>query len=252
MSENMAYSHFTRPNEGRVGYVGHANMGVECRIGEGGEILVKSPAQMIGYYKEPPKTAESYTPDGFFKTGDMGELDEEGRIRITGRVKDLFKTSKGKYVAPVPIENRLATHPRIDAVCVAGMNRQAPFALIVLSDDTRKALTQGGSRDAVRAEIQALVAEVNAALDPSRTFGVRGSGGRRVDGREWPSHPHDQDSPQRHREAVRATSRTVVRARGASDLGRRRGPLINVTAGADDPGGARAAHARRQTTEWCS
>ena len=166
MSENMAYSHFARPNEGRVGYVGHANMGVECRIGEGGEILVKSPAQMIGYYKEPAQTAESYTPDGFFKTGDMGELDEEGRIRITGRVKDLFKTSKGKYVAPVPIENRLATHPRIDAVCVAGMNQQAPFALIVLSDDTRKALTEGGSRDAVGAEIQALVAEVNAALDP--------------------------------------------------------------------------------------
>jgi long-chain acyl-CoA synthetase len=166
MSENMAYSHFTRPREARAGYVGHANTGVECRIGEDGELLVKSPAQMMGYYKEPQKTAECYTPDGFFKTGDMGEIDEEGRVRITGRVKDLFKTSKGKYVAPVPIENRLGAHPRVEAVCVGGAGQSAPFALIVLSDDTRRGLASGGSRDAVVSEMAALVSDVNTTVDP--------------------------------------------------------------------------------------
>jgi long-subunit acyl-CoA synthetase (AMP-forming) len=166
MSENMAYSHFTRLGAARYGYVGHANVGVECRIGDDGEILVKSPAQMMGYYKEPEKTAECYTEDGFFKTGDMGELDGEGRVRITGRVKELFKTSKGKYVAPVPIENRFGGHPRIEAVCVGGMNQEAPFALVVLSEDTRKQLAGSASREAITAEMGAAVVEVNATLEP--------------------------------------------------------------------------------------
>ncbi len=166
MSENMAYSHITRLGEARIGYVGHAQVGVECRIGENGEILVKSPAQMAGYFKEPEKTAECYTPDGFFKTGDMGEIDAEGRLRITGRVKELFKTSKGKYVAPVPIENKLAASPRIEAICVGGANQPATFALVLLSEDTRKALTNGLSRDQVAAELSSLVDEVNATLDP--------------------------------------------------------------------------------------
>lgn len=166
MSENMAYSHMTRSGEARTGYVGHANPGVECRIGYGGEILVKSPAQMMGYYKDPEKTAQCYTPDGFFKTGDMGEIDDEGRIRITGRVKDLFKTSKGKYVAPVPIENRLGAHPRIEVACVCGASQPATFALLVLSEETQKALSSGTGRDTITAEIDALLTGVNAALDP--------------------------------------------------------------------------------------
>jgi len=166
MSENMAYSHFTRPEAARPGYVGHANPGVECRIGENGELLVKSPAQMLGYYKEPEMTAASYTPDGFFKTGDMGEVDEQGRVRITGRVKELFKTTKGKYVAPVPIENRLSAHPKIEAVCVCGANQAATYALMLLSEDTRKALASGFPRDALGLELRGLMNEVNAALNP--------------------------------------------------------------------------------------
>ncbi len=161
MSENMAYSHFTRPESERPGYVGQVNAGVECRIGEGGEILVKSPAQMLGYYKEPELTAACYTPDGFFKTGDMGEIDEEGRIRITGRVKDLFKTSKGKYVAPVPIENRLVAHPKVEAACVCGANQAATMALLLLSEEARAA-----PREALGDELGELVNQINATLDP--------------------------------------------------------------------------------------
>jgi long-subunit acyl-CoA synthetase (AMP-forming) len=166
MSENMAYSHFTRSDAPRLGYVGPPNPGVECRIAENGEILVKSPAQMMGYYKEPEKTAECYTPDGFFKTGDMGVIDEEGRVRITGRVKELFKTTKGKYVAPVPIENRLGQHPKIEAVCVCGANQAATYALMLLSEDTRKALASGSSRESVGRELSSFMSEVNASLDP--------------------------------------------------------------------------------------
>ncbi|MET0592683.1 MAG: AMP-binding protein, partial [Polyangiaceae bacterium] len=166
MSENMAYSHFTRPDAPRVGYVGHPNPGVDCCLAENGELLVKSPAQMLGYYKEPEMTAESYTPEGFFRTGDLGEMDKEGRLRITGRVKELFKTTKGKYIAPVPIENKLSEHPKIEAVCVCGANRDSAYALMLLSEETRKALESGFPRDALRDELTSLVKQVNDSLDP--------------------------------------------------------------------------------------
>jgi len=166
MSENFAYSHFTRPGDAKVGYVGPANPGVDCRIADNGEILVRSPAQMMGYYKAPEATAESLTPDGYFRTGDMGEVDAQGRLRITGRIKELFKTSKGKYVAPVPIENKLGSHPKIEAVCVGGANQPATFALVMLSEDARKELAAGGDRGAIGSELGSLMDQVNATLDP--------------------------------------------------------------------------------------
>jgi long-chain acyl-CoA synthetase len=164
MSENFGYSHANRPGQTRVGYVGHANPGVEHRIGENGEVLVKSPGQMLGYYKMPEQTAASFTPDGFFKTGDMGEIDAQGRLRITGRVKELFKTSKGKYVAPVPVENRL-NHPKIEVVCVAGASQPQPFALVMLSLEAQQELANGGDRQALQAELEALLDQVNAQVE---------------------------------------------------------------------------------------
>src|SRR3546814_8523333 len=94
MTENCATSHICTLGDMKVGYVGKPVPGVECRIGDGGEILVKSPGQMLGYFKMPEKTAEDTTDDGFFHTGDCGEIDDDGRLRVTGRVKELFKTSK--------------------------------------------------------------------------------------------------------------------------------------------------------------
>lgn len=133
MTENCAASHAARSGEVRPGYVGTPLDGVQCRIDETGEVLVKSPGQMMGYYKMPEETQANMTKDGFFHTGDLGELDEKGRLKITGRTKDLFKTSKGKYVAPVPIENLLSAHPGIEVICATGPGQPQPFALAVLS-----------------------------------------------------------------------------------------------------------------------
>ena len=167
MSENCAYSHFTRPGDAKSGYVGPANPGVECRIDpETGEVQVKSPGQMMGYYKEPEKTAECMTEDGFFKTGDMGEVDDQGRLRITGRVKDLFKTAKGKYVAPVPIENKLGAHSKVEVACLCGANQSATFALILLSEELRGRAIETTEREEIAAEMVTLRDEVNATLDP--------------------------------------------------------------------------------------
>lgn len=135
MSENFATSHVSRPGQVRVGYVGSPAKGVEARIAPSGELEVKSPGQMMGYFKAPEKMQSEMTEDGFFKTGDCGEIDELDRLKITGRVKDIFKTSKGKYVAPVPIEQQLSAIPGNESVCVMGSGFPQPFAVIVLSEE---------------------------------------------------------------------------------------------------------------------
>jgi long-subunit acyl-CoA synthetase (AMP-forming) len=164
MTEDFAWSHYSRPGEVRLGYSGSALPGVERRIADTGEILIKSSTRMMGYYKQPEMTAESMTPDGFFKTGDRGEVDEAGRLKITGRVKELFKTSKGKYVAPAPIENRL-THPKFEAVCVTGPGYPQPFVLLLPSADAKKELHDPHARESLTAELQALLDGVNATLE---------------------------------------------------------------------------------------
>lgn len=166
MTENYGYSHGSRPGEFRVGYVGHANPGVQHRIADTGEVQVKSPGQMMGYYKAPDKTAEDMTDDGYLKTGDRGEIDEQGRLRITGRVKELFKTSKGKYVAPVPIEQKLNVHPKVEVICVTGPTQPQPFALFMLSLDATAELADGRlDKQTLSDEFAALLRSVNATLE---------------------------------------------------------------------------------------
>lgn len=165
MSEDFGNSHLCRPGKVRIGYVGSPTPGTLSRIAENGELEVKSPSLMLGYYKLPEKTAEEMTADGYFKTGDRGEFDEEGRLRITGRVKELFKTSKGKYIAPAPIENKFNS-PRIEVTCVTGPNLPQPFILLMLSLDTRQALDKGSlSRDTLTAEFEHLLTVVNASVE---------------------------------------------------------------------------------------
>jgi len=89
---------------------------------------MRSPGLMKAYYREPELTAETFTPDGWLRTGDKGHMDREGYLSITGRVKDMFKTSKGKYIAPAPIEDELVAHSSIEACAVTGANFAQPFA----------------------------------------------------------------------------------------------------------------------------
>ena len=145
----------------RVGYVGEALPGVECRISAEGEIEVKSPGNMTGYYKMPEKTADEFTEDGFFKTGDQGEIDEMGRLKITGRVKELFKTSKGKYVAPVPIENQINNHPRVEACCVSGSGYPQPYGVVMLSEEARDV-----DRAVIESDLTTHMESINTGLPP--------------------------------------------------------------------------------------
>lgn len=166
MSENFAYSHMNKPGRSRTGYVGEAAPGVEVKISDDGEVLVKSPATMMGYYKDEEKTKETFTEDGFLKTGDKGEIDEMGRLKLTGRSKEIFKTSKGKYIAPAPIENRLMSHEAIEMVCVSGANQTQPFALIMLSEEIRPKMADESFRKEIEDGFKQLVKDVNKTVDP--------------------------------------------------------------------------------------
>lgn len=166
MTENLGYSHSTRQGRGRFGYVGQPNPAVDVKIGVNGEILVRSPANMIGYYKEPEKTREALDADNFLHTGDVGVIEADGNLRITGRIKEIFKTSKGKYVAPFPIESKLLGDQHIEQCCVVGNAMPQPLALVSLSEADRAALRAGAPRDAIHADLLALFQKVNAQLDP--------------------------------------------------------------------------------------
>lgn len=167
MTENFAYSHIAKAGRVRAGYVGEPLPDVEQRISPEGEIQVKSPGSMLGYYKADELTKEAFTDDHFLKTGDRGEIDSEGRLKITGRVKELFKTSKGKYVAPAPIENLLLASGLVEQACVSGAGQPQPHALVVLAEQTRNDLAKGAvTKEEVSASLAKLVADVNPKLDP--------------------------------------------------------------------------------------
>jgi len=166
MTENFGCSHGSFPGKGRVGYVGSNWPGSESKLSESGEVLTRSPWTMLGYYKEPEKTKESFTEDGWLRTGDLGEFDEQGRLRITGRAKELFKTSKGKYVAPAPIESKLSTHPKIEAVCVMGANQGQPCAVAMLSPEALRDLADAGKREQLAHSLRAHLDKINPTLDP--------------------------------------------------------------------------------------
>ena len=119
-------------NHFKLGTVGKPISNVEVKIAEDGEILIKGPNVMQGYYKDPEKTAEVMSGD-YFHTGDKGEIDSDGFLKITGRKKEMFKTSGGKYIIPTLIENDLKESNFIEQVMVIGENQKMPAALIQLN-----------------------------------------------------------------------------------------------------------------------
>lgn len=164
MTEDFAFSHRSTETANAPGFVGIPYDGVEVRIGPGSEILIKSPGQMKGYYKRPDLDAESFTSDGFFKTGDMGERRPDGLLKVTGRVKELFKTAKGKYVAPAPIENRINEHPLVELSLVSGVGQPAAYGMVVLAEHLRPTLSDSAVRNKVEGEMAQLLKRVNHDL----------------------------------------------------------------------------------------
>jgi long-chain acyl-CoA synthetase len=167
MTENCAVSHLVLPGEMRPGTVGRPYDDVQTRLDpDTSEIQMKCPWMMLGYYKEPGLTADMFTPDHWLKTGDKGAFDPEGNLKITGRVKDLFKTSKGKYVAPAPIEDRLVMNDMVEACAVVGANLGQPLGLVMLSPIGQAALQSPESKKALEEDFAGFLKNMNAKLDP--------------------------------------------------------------------------------------
>lgn len=176
LTETSAATFVNRPDRYRIGTVGLPMPGTEVKIAEDGEILLKGPGNMRGYHNLGPQTAETLDPDGWLHTGDIGEVDAEGFLRITDRKKELIKTSGGKYVAPTNLEGRLkALSPLLSQVLVHGNNRNFCTMLATLDPDAVKswAAAQGlgesdpeklAAHDAVRAHVQEAVDKLNATL----------------------------------------------------------------------------------------
>ncbi|MFA0467677.1 AMP-binding protein [Vibrio breoganii] len=135
MTETFAYSTLSYPfNASKIGTVGQAGPGIELKIAEDEEILVRSKGMFSGYYKNDEATARAFNEDGWLHTGDIGSIDSEGYLTIQGRKKDTFKTAKGKFVAPVPIEKAIIEVARVEMLCLVGLGMPAPILLIVPHD----------------------------------------------------------------------------------------------------------------------
>ena len=162
MSETTGFACGNTPfRSDRIGTIGVPLEGTEMKLSEEGEILIRSPGLFKEYYKQPDLTREVITEDGFFHTGDKAEWDENVQaFRITGRVKDIFKSAKGKYVTPVPIEARLSGNPLLEQICVMGSGLPAPVAVAVLSDAARHL-----PKENVDASLEATLKDVNAHLE---------------------------------------------------------------------------------------
>jgi long-chain acyl-CoA synthetase len=173
MTENCGVSHSTLPGSRQVGSVGLPYDEVESRIDpKSGEIQVRSAALMQGYYKDPAATAEALTPDGWLRTGDKGNMNAQGYLSITGRVKDIFKTSKGKYVAPAPIEDLLVLHPDIEACAVTGANLDQPLGLVMLSQDAVSRCADTKARKELTESLARHTNTVNSQLEPHERLGL--------------------------------------------------------------------------------
>ncbi|WP_299008521.1 AMP-binding protein [uncultured Shewanella sp.] len=161
MTENSVFSLVHIPfNSNKIGTVGKPVEGCDIKQSDQGELLVKSPGLMQGYYKNDELTQASFTDEGYYLTGDLCTIDDDGYVFITGRVKDNFKTSKGKYVAPVPIETKLAKDLHIEQICVIGSGLPHPIALVQLSEGANLQ-----HREEVRTSLKATLDNINIHLE---------------------------------------------------------------------------------------
>ncbi|WP_022978310.1 AMP-binding protein [Nevskia ramosa] len=161
MTENSIYASLNLPGQNKVGSIGKPYVDAGLRIAEDGEIQCKHPGNTPGYYKDPEKTAELFTADGWLRTGDKGHIDSDGYLFITGRVKEIFKTLKGKYVSPAPIEGKFGTNTAVEQMCLVGTGLYQPMLVLSLNADARKL-----PREQIEAGLVATMKSVNATLEP--------------------------------------------------------------------------------------
>ncbi len=135
LTETSPVTHASTPTANKIGWIGKPIPGTQCRIAEDGELLVRGPQVMKGYWRNPEATAATFTEDGFLMTGDIAEMDDNGFVRITDRKKELIITSGGKNVAPQPIQNAFNTDPYVEQVYVVGDAKKYIAALLVPNFD---------------------------------------------------------------------------------------------------------------------
>ena len=135
MSESCGCGAVNLPGKIKIGTVGQVTPGMELRIADDGEVLMRGPEVMRGYRNLPDKTAETIDADGWLHTGDIGELDDEGYLKIVDRKKELIITAGGKNISPANLEAKLKAHPLVGTACVIGDDRPYLTALIVLDAD---------------------------------------------------------------------------------------------------------------------
>ena len=149
MTEDCAISHSNHKGASKVGTVGKPQEGVKTKLSPEGEICIKNNCLMKGYFKAPDITASVFDEQGYLKTGDIGEYDHDGFLTITGRVKDQFKTDKGKYISPAPIELILSENSDIEQICIVGTGIPQPIALITLSASGKSKTKQNISKSLI-------------------------------------------------------------------------------------------------------
>nr|WP_294906227.1 AMP-binding protein [uncultured Lacibacter sp.] len=160
MTEDCLLAHFERPTARRFGSVGKPFSGLQVKIAEDGELRLKSAAIMKGYYNEPELTAEVFDEEGYLRTGDICEYDHDGFLFVTGRLKDQFKTDKGKFISPTPIELKLCANTDIEMACVVGMGIPQPIALVTLSE-----LGKQKTKEQLIESLSSTLATVNSTLE---------------------------------------------------------------------------------------
>jgi long-chain acyl-CoA synthetase len=170
LTETTAAATVNRPNSNKVGTVGQVVPGNAIKISDDGEILVKGPTVFARYWQNDEATAATMTEDGWFQTGDLGELDDEGFLKITGRKKEIIVTAAGKNVAPAPLEDRIRAHPLVSQAMVIGDGRRYVTALITIDEEAFPAWKEkhGKPANATVADLRDngdLIADIQAAVD---------------------------------------------------------------------------------------